>query len=66
MTLLFSSVLTIDEFIDSFMVGGQGALMAKFDVATAYRNIAVHPEDRYLWGMKWKGAYYVDIALSFG
>ena len=59
--------VTIDEFIDGIgMVRGQGALVAKFDVATGYRYIAIHPEDRYLWGMKWKGAYYVDKALPFG
>ena len=58
--------VTIDEFIDGIMIRGQGALMAKFDVATAYRNIAVHPDDRYLLGMKWRGAYYVDMALPFG
>ena len=58
--------VTIDEFIDGIMIRGQGALMAKFDVATAYRNIAVHPDDRYLLGMKWRGGYYVDMALPFG
>ena len=31
---------------------GQGELMAKFDVATGYYNIAVQPEDWYLLGMK--------------
>ena len=40
--------------------------MAKFDVEAAYRNIAVHPADRYLLGMKWQGQYYVDLALPFG
>lgn len=40
--------------------------MAKFDVEAAYRNIAVHPADRYLLGMKWRGQYYVDLALPFG
>ena len=58
--------VTIDEFIDGIMIRGQGALMAKFDVATAYRNIAVHTDDRYPLGMKWRGAYYVDMALPFG
>ena len=55
--------VTIDEFIDGMMVRGdhQGALVARFDVTTAYPNIAVRPEDCYL-----KGAYYVDMALSFG
>ena len=40
--------------------------MAKFDVKAAYRNIAVHPADCYLLGMKWRGQYYVDLALPFG
>ena len=40
--------------------------MAKFDVETAYRNIAVHPDDRYLLGLKWRDHYYVDVALPFG
>ena len=40
--------------------------MAKFDVEAVYRNIAVHPADCYLLGMKWRGQYYVDLALPFG
>ena len=40
--------------------------MAKFDVEEAYRNIAVHPDDRFLLGMKWRGVYFVDLALPFG
>ena len=45
---------------------GPGALMAKFDVETAYRNIAIHPDDRFLLGLKWRGKFYVDLALPFG
>ena len=45
---------------------GPGALMAKFDVEAAYRNIAVNPSGRFLLGMKWRGKYFVDLALSFG
>ena len=36
----------INAFIDSIMTLGRGTLMAKFDVVTAYRNVAIHPEDR--------------------
>ena len=39
--------------------------MAKFDVESAYRNVPVHPSDRYLLGMKWRNHYYVDLALPF-
>ena len=45
---------------------GQGALMAKFDVEAAYWNIAIHPSDRFLLGMKWRSKFYVDLALPFG
>ena len=36
---------------------GPGALMAKFDIEAAYRNIAVHPD------MKWRGQYFIDLTL---
>ena len=45
---------------------GKGALMAKVDVRSAYRNIPVHPDDRWLMGMMWEGSLYVDTALPFG
>ena len=35
--------VTVDSFIDSIMVRGRGTLMAKFDVASAYCNVAIHP-----------------------
>ena len=42
----------LDEIINMIAKHGPGALMAKCDVEAAYRNIAVHPDDRYLLGMK--------------
>jgi hypothetical protein len=36
---------------------GPGALMAKFDVKAAYRNIPINPDDRYLLGMKLAGTF---------
>ena len=40
--------------------------MAKFDIEAAYRNIPVHPSDRFLLGLKWRQSYYVDLTLPFG
>ena len=40
--------------------------MAKVDVKSAYRNIPVHPEDRWLMGMRWRETLFVDTALPFG
>ena len=58
--------VTVDSFIEGIMARGRGTLMAKFDVASAYRNVAVHPQDRPLLGMVWREKYYVDMALPFG
>ena len=44
--------MRVDDVISGIMSFGQGTLLAKFDVESAYRNIPVHPEDRYLLGMK--------------
>ena len=37
----------LDDVISGIMSFGQGTLLAKFDVVSAYRNIPVHPDDRY-------------------
>lgn len=58
--------IRVDDIIKMVSKFGQGALMAKFDVEAAYRNLAVHPTDRYLIGMKWRSMFYVDLALPFG
>ena len=58
--------IKVDDVIRMVSHHGPGALMAKFDVEAAYRNIAVHPADRYFLGMKWRGHYYVDLTLPFG
>lgn len=58
--------IRLDEVICMVSCYGPGALMAKFDVEAAYQNIAIHPDDRSLLGMKWHGQYYVDLTLPFG
>ena len=45
---------------------GRGIMLAKFDIASAYRMVPVHPVDRLLLGMLWRGKLYVDRALPFG
>ena len=58
--------ITVDQVICLVSQFGAGALMAKFDVESAYRNVPVHPSDCYLLGMKWRNQYYVDLTLPFG
>ena len=57
---------TVDDIIDGIIRYGRGTLMVKFDVESAYRNVAIHPEDRFLLGMQWRGWHFVDMALPFG
>ena len=58
--------ITVDKVIRLVSQFGRGALLAKFDVESAYRNVPIHPLDRYLLGMKWRHHFYVDLALPFG
>ena len=58
--------MKVDDIIAGIMRLGRGSLMAKFDVQNAYRIVPVHTEDRLLLGMKWRGAFYVDMVLPFG
>ncbi len=43
-----------------------GARLAKFDVKGMYWTVPVHPDDRWLLGMCWRGKIYVDKVLPFG
>ena len=58
--------MTIDDVAARVVRLGRGALMAKFDLKSAYRHVPVHPDDRWLLGMEWKGQLFVDTALPFG
>ena len=36
------------------------------DLESAYRHVPVHPDDRHLLGMRWRGNVCLDAALPFG
>ena len=40
--------------------------LVKINIAHAYRNVPVHPDDRHLLGMLWDGSLYVNTVLLFG
>ena len=60
------SYASIDDAAKLVVAVGRGALLAKLDIESAYRIVPVHPNDRHLLGMRWKGTIYVDKALPFG
>jgi len=47
--------IKVDQVIHMVSCYCPGALKAKFDVESTYRNIPVHPDDRFLLGMRWHG-----------
>ena len=57
---------TLDQAITVIAKKGPAALLAKIDIAAAYRIIPIHPEDRHLLGMSWKGQLFIDAQLPFG
>ena len=39
--------------------------MTKLDLSSAYRRVAVHPDDSHLLGIDWQGTTYIDETLPF-
>ena len=60
------SYVTVGDAAQAVVAKGRGALMAKVDVKSAYRNVPIHPHDRWLMGMLWEGSLFIDTALPFG
>ena len=56
--------MKVDDIVGILWLG-QGSLKAKIDVQNGYLILPVHTEDRQLLGMKWQGAFYVDMAQPF-
>ena len=51
--------MTVDDAARAIVSMGQGAMLAKVDIKSAYRIVSIHPDDRPLLGMMWKEALYV-------
>ena len=58
--------MSVDDVADRIVSMGKGSLMPKFDLKAAYRNVPVHPDDRWFLGMVWEDMLYVDTVLPFG
>ena len=58
--------VSVDDAVRSILGLGPGALIAKLNIESAYRIIPVHPANRLLLGMSWKGQIYIDTVLPFG
>ena len=58
--------ISIDDAINEILKLGPGTLLAKIDINNAFRLIPVHPADRRLLVMEWKGSLFVETCLPFG
>ncbi len=66
LTLTSLSYTSVDNVVQLVQRLGKGSLLAKMDIESAYRLVPVHPQDRILQAMEWKGQIYVDPMLPFG
>ena len=65
-TLCSLSYVTIDDTIQKILQYGRGTMLAKIDIQSAFCLLPVHPEDRHLLTMSWKGEVYIDHCIPFG
>ena len=57
--------LSVDTILHKVQQLGRDALLAKLDLREAYRVVPVHPQDRPLLGVEWKGEIFLDATLPF-
>lgn len=55
-----------DKAIAFIMSQGSNVTISKLDIQSAFRICPVHPADRHLLGLEWKGEYYFDKTLAMG
>lgn len=60
------SYVTVEDAARQVLRQGAGSLLGKVDVKSAYRVVPVHPDDRWLLGLQWEGALFIDKTLPFG
>ena len=60
------SYISVDDAIRQIIMLGPGTMLAKIDIQSAFRLIPVHPADRHLLVMEWKGSIHIDTCLPFG
>ena len=58
--------LRLDEVLSAITQAGRGSQLAKMDIESAYRMIAVHPDDRPLLAVQWAEKIFYDTRLPFG
>ena len=58
--------MRVDEVVHQVLSLGRGCQLAKINIESAFRNVPVHPHDRHLLGLSWKGNMFIDAVLPVG
>ena len=57
---------TIDDIANETISIGKDTLLAKIDVAHAFRKLRVDPDNALKFGIKWQDQCFLDIGVVFG
>ena len=57
---------SLESILEKIYDVGQGALLAKMDIKSAFRLLILNPGDFDLMGIKFDGFYFIDICLPMG
>ena len=60
------SYIMVDTAIWHILNTGTGTLLAKIDIKHAFRLLPVHPADRHLLAISWKGDLFIVTCFPFG
>jgi len=58
--LCLMSYVSVDEVANLVTQKGNGTLLAKVDIESAYRLVAVHQRNHPLLAMQWKGKLFIN------
>ena len=58
--------VSIDHAISIIKTLGQGALLSKFDIKSAFKLLPICPDLHRFHCVLWKGLYYYFVRLAFG
>ena len=57
---------TISHAIALIKLAGRGSWLSKVDITSAFKVLPIHPDFWCFFGVRWQGAYYFAVRLTFG
>ncbi|XP_053178134.1 uncharacterized protein LOC128361632 [Scomber japonicus] len=57
---------TINHAIALIKLAGKNSWLPKTDITSAFKVLPIHPDFWRFFGVKWRGAYYFAVRLTFG